>query len=391
MSKGVNIGYLVHDLGDPAVARRVAMFRKGGASVDLYGFHRGDAVPSAVEGVTPRDLGQTKDGKLALRALSVLYRRASVGSWAQGLKNADVIVARQLETLVLACAAKKRLGLSAPIVYELLDVHGVMVKDHPASALLRRYEGALLNQCAAVMLSSPAFEREYLAKHHPRRPASILVENKVFSAQAAPLPPSFSEPASPGPASSVPAPGPPWKLGWFGVIRCKRSLACLAALARSHPDLVEIHIHGRIANTDMGDVDALLKGIPNLRYHGPYRYPDDLPRIYGGVHFVWAIDFYEAGFNSAWLLPNRLYEGGLHGVVPIALDGTETARWLDDHGVGLKLPSAIEDHAAGLFSSMTPAAYRTASRNLRTLNPETFYWADAACERLTRQLGNLSS
>jgi len=370
----MNIGYLVHDLGDPAVARRVAMFRKGGATVDLYGFRRSDAAIPTVSGVVAHDLGQTRDGRLAERALSVLQRRLSVRRWADGLRRADVIVARNLETLVLAHAAKRLLGLAAPLVYELLDIHSAMVKDHPVSALLRRYEGRLLRDCDGVIVSSPAFERDYLARYHARRPAALLVENKVFSNTEA-------RPARP----ALPM-GPPWRLGWFGVIRCKRSLAGLSALAKAHPGLVEIHISGKIANTDLGDVDKIISETPNLFYHGPYRYPDDLQKIYGDVHFVWAVDFYEAGFNSSWLLPNRLYEGGLHGVVPIALRGMETGNWLERHGVGLLMDSPFEDHVADLFTGMTPETYRLSAEAVQALDKETFQWTEAGCRALLAEL-----
>ena len=77
----------------------------------------------------------------------------------------------------------------------------------------------------------------------------------------------------------------------------------------------------------------------------------------GDVHFTWAIDFYEAGANSDWLLPNRLYEGGAHGAVPIALAGVHRT-----------VPGAVGTPACfwrrhpsrrwwGYFTTLTPAAY----------------------------------
>ena len=43
---------------------------------------------------------------------------------------------------------------------------------------------------------------------------------------------------------------------------------------------------------------------PHMTFTAPHR--QDLPRIYAEAHFVWAIDYFEAGGNSDWLLPNRL-------------------------------------------------------------------------------------
>ena len=62
-------------------------------------------------------------------------------------------------------------------------------------------------------------------------------------------------------------------------------------------------------------VDKVIDANPDLSFLGPYAWPGDLPDIYGGVDVAWLIDRYQAGQNSDWLLPNRLYEGCLNGAV----------------------------------------------------------------------------
>jgi succinoglycan biosynthesis protein ExoL len=42
----------------------------------------------------------------------------------------------------------------------------------------------------------------------------------------------------------------------------------------------------------------------------------------------------EAGYNSVWLLPNRIYEGGYYCTPSIAPAGTETAAWLHQYDCG---------------------------------------------------------
>ncbi|RYD20928.1 MAG: glycosyl transferase family 1, partial [Spirochaetia bacterium] len=59
----LHILYLVHDLSDPAVRRRVMMLAAGGARVTLAGFRRTDKVVSEVAGLKPIDLGVTADGR----------------------------------------------------------------------------------------------------------------------------------------------------------------------------------------------------------------------------------------------------------------------------------------------------------------------------------------
>jgi hypothetical protein len=158
-----------------------------------------------------------------------------------------------------------------------------------------------------------------------RRLASLIVENKAL--------------AEAGPAQarrpSRPAGGPPWRIGWFGMIRCRRSLDMLTGLARRRPDLVQVIIRGRPSYTEFVDFDGQIAQSPNVAFRGPYQ-ASDLPQLYDAVHFNWAIDYFEDWGNSRWLLPNRLYEGGRFGVPPIARRGCETGRWLEGRGIGVQ-------------------------------------------------------
>jgi len=134
----------------------------------------------------------------------------------------------------------------------------------------------------------------------------------------------------------------------------------LAGLVRRFPGLVEVEIRGRPAPSAVPDFAAVVAATPGLSFLGPYDRRRDLPAMYGGVHFAWAVDFYEAGFNSDWLLPNRLYEGSLHGAVPVALAGVETGRWLAARGAGLLLEGAPEAALESAFAGLDEGAWRAA-------------------------------
>lgn len=381
----MSITYLVHDLTDPAVARRVAMLRRGGAEIDLLGFRRSHQAPDRVAGVKAYDLGATQDGRFLARILSVLKARLTVGKWGRLFQDGDSILARNLEMLYLAAAGRRRFVPGNPLFYELLDIHRLMVGDGLPSRLLRWLEGALLRQCAGVIVSSPAFERDYLRRYYRHLPPVLLWENKVMPPVLMALEAASSSFA--GPELPPPPAGRPWRIGWFGAIRCRRSLQCLAAIARRHPGLIEVDIRGRVTEAMGSDFQEIVDTTPGLHYFGPYRYPDDLAGIYGRVHFVWAIDFYEAGFNSTWLLPNRLYEGGYCRRVPIALTTVETGAWLARHGLGFQLSTEqLEAAAETLFVEMTAAKYEAALAASRSADPALFSLTEEACETMALAL-----
>lgn len=343
----MKIAYIVHDLNDPAVARRVRLLAAGGAEVAVAGFCR-VATPPRLEGAASMTmLGLTADGRLAARVGAVSVNLLRPGGLRAAVAGAQVVIARSLEALALA----QRVADARPLVYECLDIHRMMLGDGPASLGLRALERMWLKRTALLMVSSPAFLGGYFERRQGFKGASLLVENRALSVEG-------GDPRA-NMASAPPA--PPWRIGWFGVIRCARSLALLTQLAHAMDGRLEVLIAGRPARDQLPDFDAVIAASPHLEFVGPYA-PADLPALYARTHFTWAIDYFEEGLNSAWLLPNRLYEGGLHGAVAIALADVETGRWLQKRGVGVVVTDPLADLPSrlGRLDSEMYAALRAA-------------------------------
>ena len=129
---------------------------------------------------------------------------------------------------------------------------------------------------------------------------------------------------------------------------------------------------------------------PHVHFHGAYKNPEDLAAIYNEVQFTWAIDFFEEGQNSSWLLPNRLYEGCLYGTLPIALAGTETARFIEKRNIGFALQNAGADDLAALFNSMTLQTYAEAFGALSALDKKQWLTDRDDCRQLVQQLSSLA-
>lgn len=363
------IAYLVHDLGDAAVARRVEALQAGGAEVTLAGFHRRTA-PAGVSGAPALALGRSHDARLGQRALLVLRTLLVPGRLRSMVRRADIVIARNLEMLAIA-AALARPGQA--LVYECLDIHRKMVSGGVAGRILRFIERRLLDRTARVIVSSPAFERDYFRAVQRWRGPIELVENKVGSLPEAPT-------SGAGTADG------PWVIGWFGMLRCRRSLEILAALAARSDGRVRVLVAGIPSPDIFPDFAAEIARAPFVEYAGPYR-PSDLPRLYGRVHFAWCIDYFEEGLNSRWLLPNRLYESLAHGAVPVALAGVETGRWLAVAGVGLRL---AEGEAVGAaLGALTPESYAALADAARTVPPGRIAFSAADHRHLVRQLETL--
>ncbi len=376
----MHILYLTHDLSDPTTAKRLAMLQAGGAKVHVAGFAR-SAPPPTIAGCPATDFGRTYNGRFLQRILSVRRTLRRLRQHRTLFASADLILARNLEMLAIAERGWQHFAPKhARVVYEVLDIHRLLLREDIIGKRIRALEAKLVRSCvAAIVTSSPAFIREYFDKRTALQRPFILVENKVFHAQ--------------GLLTPKPAPrreGPPWRIGWFGAIRCQKSLDILCEVANANPGLLEVVIRGRIAHDQFRGFQAQVDATPWVSYLGPYRNPEQLEEIYHDVHFSWAIDMFEEGQNSTWLLPNRIYEGGLYGTVPITASGVETSALTATLGIGHTLAEPKAESLKQFLSALTPAAYQILANAVAAVPPATWQFSQADCAALVGQFAALS-
>lgn len=378
----LQILYLAHDLSDPAIRRRVTMLKAGGAQLTVAGFVRDENRLAGEAGIDLRVLGRTADGRLGQRIAAVAKAKFSLSQVLKNIAPPDVILARNLETLALSGTAARLFGGDVPVVYECLDIHRLLLDRGLKGRVLRAAEGRFGREAAMLVTSSPAFVENYFRPLSHLHLPVLLLENKVLDldgrmAEAAPEPKQL-------------APGEAWRIGWFGAIRCRKTWEILSRLAEEMQGRVEIVIRGRVSPKEFPDFAAMVEKAPHVTFHGTYRNPEDLAAIYREVHFAWAIDFFEEGLNSEWLLPNRLYEASLHGAVPIALARTETGRFLAARGLGLLLTDADPQTLGAQLAALATETYATLHQTLAGVERRQWIATRADCEALVRQLTVLS-
>ncbi|WEZ85292.1 glycosyl transferase family 1 (plasmid) [Rhizobium sp. 32-5/1] len=370
--------YLAHDLADPAIRRRALMLEAGGADVTIAGFRRGASAPKDTSAI---ELGVTRDGRFAQRIAAVAKSALLLRGKLRGASKPDVIIARNLEMLALANRANALFGGKVPIVYECLDIHRLLLRRDLVGRMLRGAERFLGRRISLLVTSSPAFIENYFRPLSRLEAPILLLENQVIALDDD----STKEPL----AARPPLPGQPFKIGWFGALRCRKSLQLLADFSRAMNGKFEIVLRGRPAYSEFEDFDGFVKNQPFMTYHGPYRNPEDLADIYNDVQFSWTIDFFEEGLNSSWLLPNRLYEGCRYGAVPIAMQGTETARYSGARNIGLLLEHADTEALGTLLSTMTAERYGLEFDRVVAMDPRTWTFNRADARALVKRLSDL--
>jgi succinoglycan biosynthesis protein ExoL len=246
---------------------------------------------------------------------------------------------------------------------------------------MRGAERALGRKASLLLTSSPAFVRDYFRRFDQMDAPVALLLNKVL--ETAEQPSSFD--AHP----ALPNEGEPWVIGWFGALRCRKSLELLAQFTRRMEGRFEVVLRGRPAYSEFAGFDGFVTAEPFMRFEGAYRNPEDLPSIYGAVHFAWAIDFFEEGLNSNWLLPNRLFEGCRYGAVPVAMRRTETGRFLSARQMGLLLGEASPHALAERLGRIDRDAYVRMRGRILAEDSSTWVCDLGDCRALVARLAAL--
>lgn len=149
---------------------------------------------------------------------------------------------------------------------------------------------------------------------------------------------------------------------------------------------VQVVLRGKPAYQEFDNFDAEVAAEPYLSFEGAYKSPEDLKSIYEDVDFIWAIDFFEEGLNSSWLLPNRIYEGCRYGRVPIAVNGTETANFLKNSAIGLTVKEATPEVLRDIFSQIKPLDADKLKQRVQQSDPRKFTFTKASCSSLVDEI-----
>jgi len=133
-------------------------------------------------------------------------------------------------------------------------------------------------------------------------------------------------------------------------------------IMRGFPDVTLPDFHHRTAKRE------------NMHYLGRYVSPDDLNSIYEDVDLIWAGDYHDAGFNSKWLLPNRLYEGGYFATPVLIPSDCESGRWADNNGAGFTIQEPVEHQLSAVIQDLIrhPRKIIEKCRHLQNL-PDDIY------------------
>jgi len=384
-SRGRRLVYLTPDLSDTSTIKRTEEFLAQGYAVTVVGFRR-DRYNGDYDPAWPHVLlGHTADGKYGQRVYAMLVALRALAAKRHWLRHASILYCRNIDQLILAVLARALFCRDALLAYEMLDIQPLQVGRGPISVALRAIERFCLRRVRVLVVSSPAFMRDYFLPVQRYRKDWLLLENKVH--------PSALQVGRDGPGGRARraggGDGRQWVVAYFGLIRGRQTFDLMTRLAARLRGRVLFKFRGVLTTVDQEHFAAALAGNDNMVYEGDYVNPRDLGRIYGEVDLAWALDLENVAHNSRWLLPCRFYEAGLHGVPCLAIRDFEVGRLIDRLSVGWTFTDPLEDALVRFFETLTPAAYAEKRQRLLAMPSGAFVAEDdvaALCQIFERGL-----
>ncbi len=358
------------------MVKRIAALGDQGWKVVGFTFHRvrdKADVPPAWENI---HLGTTYNRRYFQRLWAFVKCVGVMWRHRGRLGDCRAIYAVNTDNALLALLGRFFAGSAAPLVLELADIQPAMTGSGMVSRVFRAIERFVLRRTALLVTTSPGFVREYFLPVQRHEGEIFLLENKVYPSGG--LPPAVE-------ARDPVEGGKPWVVGCFGAFRCRRSLELMRGLAtRLGGEKIRFILRGYPAGTIAEEFDDLLGNLPNLTFGGPYAYPGDLAEMYGGIDFNWAFDESDPSGNSAWLLPNRIYEGGCFGVPAIAVGSTETGRWIAERGLGWTFEEPLAENLAAFFERLEVSEWGAVKQRCMARPQEEFTGEGDYAELSTR-------
>ena len=356
------VSFFCPDVTDASTLKRVQQFMDFGYRVTVFSFRRARYNIDYQPPWPNVPLGFTTDGRYWQRVRALIYAIPALFMHRQTLARATVFYARNIDQLLLALVGRFIAGSRAPVAYEVLDIPPIVMRRGLMPAILRAIERLCLRRISLLVVSSPAFHRNYYAAVQNYRGEWFLLENKLHPSIASPPPP----------VRRAAERGRPWVVGYFGLIRGESTFALITRLAERLQGRVLFKFGGILTTVDQARFNEVLRRCPNVVYGGPYLPQQDLEQLYRDVDFTWALDLEHTDHNSRWLMPCRFYESGYFGVPCLAVHGFEVGSTIEKHRIGWTFDAPLEESLIRFFERLTPVDYEHIRGRLRSVPRSMF-------------------
>ena len=315
------IVFLVPDISDARAIKRIKALKLLGSNLVVCGFRREryKCDHSFYANIRKVEMGQTEEKKYFNRIPKLFCGFLKLLINLNVFKNTKCIYCINIDMLLLGALLK--IIYNVKLYYEVGDILNAFLGNNILNILLRKLEQILLLHTNLLILTSPSFFIFYYYPIQKYKKKWSLLENTLIPINLPLINKNLKK------YNRI-------KIVYHGALRCPQSIDILIDIARLFKYKCEIHVHGFPLMVNSSKLENAAKENNNFRWHGEFKYPEDLTEFLSDADLLWLIDLSENQKNSEWLLPNRLYDGLYFKVPMIALKNSETGRYIKELNIG---------------------------------------------------------
>ena len=325
----------------------------------LYAFER-DYYNSSEKGLRVESLGKVESEKYFNRLFK--FPRA-INKIRKEIKTDDILYAYGLDTLYIAYRASR--GKKVKIVYEVGDIRKVFAHNNFKGKLFRLLEKHYLNKIDALVITSPKFLTDYFVKiQNYNRNNVFLIENKPdilnseFSVQDIEL----------NNDDKI-------VIGYFGRIRCERSLEILTGLIEEDKRFT-LKIHGEIPDSYIKKYN--LSTNENIELGTSYESYKDLPKLYSNVDISWIAPPYYGKIvnNQNWAIATRFYEGLYFKKAMIDRMDSATTEFINRYKIGITIDLSDINESIKVLKNLDKESIKNMVNNCTNIEESNYKYVN---------------
>lgn len=333
--------FFVMSLSQPRCIKRVLSFHDRGYNCIVYGYRRG-----------VYDVNEFPDG-IVVNVLADVKNRDYLNNFKQVRQDVSTIVKRHgRNTTYYAFGFAPSLFFALKgtrFIYECSDVWYAYPRFNKTRWMFRFVDKLLIKKSIVTVMTSGGFAMYFDAQDSdkvvllPNRVSPKLIKTERLEIQA---------------VESI-------SFGFVGSIRYKNVFRFAEVIGKYFPNY-SFHFFGGGDQRTMELVQMLSDKYENVRYHGKFKSPDDLPSIYRELSVVVAC-YDNASLNEKIAEPNKLYES-MYFCRPIVVSpNTYLASRVEEIGCGYVVDANSEASVKSFINSIYPEQIRKISSIERSI------------------------
>lgn len=339
-AKHKTIVFIAMALSQPRCIKRVTSLREYGFNCVVYGYDRGkydiNDYPRDVKVV---HLGVLKDNEYAGKAIKVFRDIVKVRK--QHRKEKPVYyVFGIFQALYLKFLGER-------YIYEISDILYAYPKFKRLMGVLKAIDKKIIRGSLATVMTSGGF----FSFFNIYSPKIFVVPNKVSpSLQRPPIGIKLKNSKS-------------LSFGFVGSLRYKTILDFAEVIGENYPQY-KFHFWGGLKDGPMkASLERLISSYENINYHGAFRSPGDLPRVYDSFDIT--VSCYQvSSLNERIAEPNKLYESMFFSKPIIVSDGIYLSERVKEMGCGYSIDASSKESIKRFVDSLVAEKVRELSERI---------------------------